>query len=183
MSPPLADNAIPLLDLGRFDAGATQRAAFLAELRAAARDVGFFYLTGHGVEPALLGDLLEFSRRFFCPARSRQARRRNGELAAFFAAITGSPGSSPGARRTGASRSTLARSVRPCHVSPANPPGRACRARTSGQRRCRSYDLSFYGGSKPRWRFSPACCAPLHCRSDSRRTRSSRSTAMSRTTW
>jgi isopenicillin N synthase-like dioxygenase len=60
-----SDNAIPLVDLGRLDAGEVQREAFLEALRAAARDVGFFYLTGHGVEPDLLRQLLEFSRRFF----------------------------------------------------------------------------------------------------------------------
>lgn len=67
-------SAIPLLDLSRLDAGEAPRAAFLAELRAAAHDVGFFYLTGHGVEPALLGDLVEFSRRFFAlPAAEKLA--------------------------------------------------------------------------------------------------------------
>jgi isopenicillin N synthase-like dioxygenase len=59
------ENAIPLLDLRRFDAGATERAGFLAELRAAARDVGFFYLSGHGVAPELLRELMAVSRRFF----------------------------------------------------------------------------------------------------------------------
>lgn len=48
--------SIPLLDLHRLD---------LAELRAAARDVGFFYLTGHGVDPGLLRDLAGVARRFF----------------------------------------------------------------------------------------------------------------------
>jgi isopenicillin N synthase-like dioxygenase len=74
MNASLSDSAIPLLDLSRLDAGEAQQAAFLAELRAAARDVGFFYLTGHGVEPALLGDLLEFSGRFFAlPAAEKLA--------------------------------------------------------------------------------------------------------------
>jgi isopenicillin N synthase-like dioxygenase len=68
------DNSIPLLDLSRFYAGETPRAAFLAELRAAARDVGFFYLTGHGVKPDLLHDLIDFSRRFFAlPAADKLA--------------------------------------------------------------------------------------------------------------
>lgn len=48
--------AIPRLDLSRLD---------LAGLRAAARDVGFFYLTGHGVDADLLGELVNVSRRFF----------------------------------------------------------------------------------------------------------------------
>ena len=56
---------IPLLDLGRFDAGEAKRAAFLADLRAAAHDVGFFYVTGHGVDPGLLDDLMDSARRFF----------------------------------------------------------------------------------------------------------------------
>jgi isopenicillin N synthase-like dioxygenase len=60
-----SNNPIPLLDLRRFDTDAAQRTAFLAELRAAARDIGFFYLSGHGVEPDLLRELIELSRRFF----------------------------------------------------------------------------------------------------------------------
>jgi isopenicillin N synthase-like dioxygenase len=56
---------IPLLDLRRLDAGDAQRAAFLAELRAAAHGVGFFYVTGHGVDTLLLRDLMESARRFF----------------------------------------------------------------------------------------------------------------------
>jgi isopenicillin N synthase-like dioxygenase len=60
-----SDNSIPLIDLSRFDAGMSERAAFLVELREAARHVGFFYLAGHGIEPDLLRDLLDSSRRFF----------------------------------------------------------------------------------------------------------------------
>jgi isopenicillin N synthase-like dioxygenase len=56
---------IPQLDLRRFDAGEAQRAAFLAELRTAAHEVGFFYAAGHDVEMHLLRDLLQSARRFF----------------------------------------------------------------------------------------------------------------------
>jgi isopenicillin N synthase-like dioxygenase len=59
------ESSIPLLDLGRFDATKERRAAFLAELRDAARQVGFFYLTGHGIEPGLLEGLMNSARRFF----------------------------------------------------------------------------------------------------------------------
>jgi isopenicillin N synthase-like dioxygenase len=55
---------IPELDLAQFEAGET-RPAFLAELRAAAHDVGFFYVTGHGVEAQLQRALLESAKRFF----------------------------------------------------------------------------------------------------------------------
>jgi isopenicillin N synthase-like dioxygenase len=56
---------LPTLDLRRFDAGGAERAAFLSDLRAAAGGVGFFYLTGHGVEEKLVRDALSISRRFF----------------------------------------------------------------------------------------------------------------------
>jgi isopenicillin N synthase-like dioxygenase len=59
------NSSIPLLDLRRLDADEAQRAAFLAELRAAAHDVGFFYVTGHGVEARLLYDVMQSARRFF----------------------------------------------------------------------------------------------------------------------
>lgn len=62
--PPVA-TSIPQLDLTRFDSGEVPRAAFLQELRVAARDVGFFYLTGHGIAPDLLREVLDVARRFF----------------------------------------------------------------------------------------------------------------------
>jgi isopenicillin N synthase-like dioxygenase len=65
MNAPRCENSIPLLDLECFDAGESKRAAFLAELRDAARQVGFFYLTGHGIDPALLDGLMNSARRFF----------------------------------------------------------------------------------------------------------------------
>ena len=57
--------SLPLLDLSRFDAGPGERAAFLDELRAAVRDVGFFYLTGHGVPEELVEQVRQEARRFF----------------------------------------------------------------------------------------------------------------------
>jgi isopenicillin N synthase-like dioxygenase len=56
---------LPVLDLRRFEA---DRADFLADLRAAARGTGFFYLEGHGVAPALNEEVLALSRRFFALA-------------------------------------------------------------------------------------------------------------------
>lgn len=61
-----AENSpIPLLNIARFDAGDSERDAFLAQLRAAAHEVGFFYLAGHGAEPDLMRDLMLVARRFF----------------------------------------------------------------------------------------------------------------------
>ncbi len=56
---------LPVLDFSRFDAGPAERAAFLEDLRAAARDFGFFYLVGHGIPAALEADVVAASRRFF----------------------------------------------------------------------------------------------------------------------
>lgn len=56
---------LPLLDLRRFDAGGAARADFLCDLRCAARNIGFFYLTGHGVEARANGELMVLTRRFF----------------------------------------------------------------------------------------------------------------------
>jgi isopenicillin N synthase-like dioxygenase len=75
-----------MLDLRRFDAGDAadagdagdgvdaERAAFLMELRAAAHDVGFFYVTGHGVDAQLLSDVMDVTSRFFSlPERDKLA--------------------------------------------------------------------------------------------------------------
>ncbi len=66
--------ALPVIDLGRLEAGAKERARFLADLRRASREVGFFYLTGHGVAAAQNGALLAIARRFFAlPDAQKQA--------------------------------------------------------------------------------------------------------------
>lgn len=56
---------LPLLDLSQLDAGPQQRQQFLDELRSAARHIGFFYLTGHGIDPALLAQVQQQARAFF----------------------------------------------------------------------------------------------------------------------
>ena len=65
MSATATNDRVPQLDLRRFDAGEAARVVFLEELRAAAHGLGFFYIAGHGVESALLRDLMQTTRRFF----------------------------------------------------------------------------------------------------------------------
>ena len=60
-----AEKTLPILDISRLDAGPAERNAFLRDLRHAARDVGFFYLSGHGVPDALTKEIVAQSRRFF----------------------------------------------------------------------------------------------------------------------
>ena len=59
------DIDLPIVDLARFHAGPTERAAFLDHLRGILYDHGFFYLKGHGVAPDLIADALAASRSFF----------------------------------------------------------------------------------------------------------------------
>ncbi|MBL1376328.1 isopenicillin N synthase family dioxygenase [Zobellella iuensis] len=60
-----SSDSLPILDLSRYDAGTIQKTQFLADLRGAARDVGFFYLTGHGISAELLLQVQHLSHRFF----------------------------------------------------------------------------------------------------------------------
>jgi isopenicillin N synthase-like dioxygenase len=57
--------AIPLLDLRRFADGDEERRSFLEDLRDAARQVGFFYLTGHGISRELRDGMMIAAGRFF----------------------------------------------------------------------------------------------------------------------
>jgi isopenicillin N synthase-like dioxygenase len=61
----MSDLSLPVLDLSRLDAGPEAAAAFRNDLRAATHDVGFFYLTGTGISPALEARLLRAARDFF----------------------------------------------------------------------------------------------------------------------
>jgi isopenicillin N synthase-like dioxygenase len=62
-------NAVPIIDISPLvagaGAGADEGGRVGAELDAACREAGFFYIEGHGVDPNLLGRLDELSRQFF----------------------------------------------------------------------------------------------------------------------
>jgi isopenicillin N synthase-like dioxygenase len=61
-----AVTALPLIDISRFrDSRRAVRDAFLAELRYAAHEVGFFYVVGHGVPEALTSGIFDVAKRFF----------------------------------------------------------------------------------------------------------------------
>src|SRR5438067_792332 len=66
--------ALPLIDISRFRDSSADREEFLAELRYAAHEVGFFYVVGHGVPDALTSGIFEVARRFFAlPLQQRLA--------------------------------------------------------------------------------------------------------------
>ncbi len=65
---------LPVLDLSLFRGTDAQRAELLEDLRHAAHDVGFFYVTGHGVADQVVTDVFDAAREFFAlPLEERQA--------------------------------------------------------------------------------------------------------------
>lgn len=65
MSLDLHNESLPILDLSLLNGDAGQREAFLADLRYAAREIGFFYIKGHGIRPELLHAVKQRAREFF----------------------------------------------------------------------------------------------------------------------
>lgn len=58
-------DSLPVLDFSRLAAGPDEAAAFRNDLRNAMHEVGFLYLSGHGVPQELTDSMLGISRRFF----------------------------------------------------------------------------------------------------------------------
>ena len=51
--------AVPVIDVSALRAGTSARAAVAAEIGRACRAQGFFYVTGHGVEPGVCDRLVD----------------------------------------------------------------------------------------------------------------------------
>ena len=72
---------VPVIDVGplRSDDPRSEAVARVARaVDAACRDTGFFCVTGHGVDPALLGSLDGAAPPVLRPARVEQARAGHG---------------------------------------------------------------------------------------------------------
>jgi len=65
---------LPVIDVAPLVAGAAGERAVAEAIGRACREAGFFYVVGHGVDPALGARLEALSRRFFAqdlPAKQR----------------------------------------------------------------------------------------------------------------
>jgi isopenicillin N synthase-like dioxygenase len=58
-------SSLPIIDVAALAGGSGDRLAVAKALDSACRESGFFYVTGHGVDPALIGRLEQLSREFF----------------------------------------------------------------------------------------------------------------------
>lgn len=66
---------VPVIDIAELDSPAS-----LAAIDRACREWGFFQVTGHGIEPALLRNIFEVSRDFFAqPADEKRSVRRDAD--------------------------------------------------------------------------------------------------------
>jgi isopenicillin N synthase-like dioxygenase len=73
-------NTIPIIDVAPLVNGSPEQIHAVAEaLGSACRDVGFFYVTGHGVPATLISRVFEMSAAFFAgPASFREAASFSG---------------------------------------------------------------------------------------------------------
>ena len=56
---------LPILDLSRLNGSAEEAAQFRDDLRRVTHEVGFFYLTGHGISDETIDKMMTLSRAFF----------------------------------------------------------------------------------------------------------------------
>ena len=146
---------IPILDLSAIDG----RAALADEIREICHEIGFFVVTHHGVDPALVHDGLRHDADVLRPARVRQAAHRQAHVAPLPRAGNRSGPSRRTTAPTSASRSTCGPSGRRATpMSSRRTSG--CSARTSGSptRCCRDTASSSSPGSASSVPSPIGCC-------------------------
>ena len=66
--------SLPVLDLARLELPDAEQSPYLTELRTTARDIGFFYLVNHGINPQLLQNVQNITHAFFALPDSEKQR-------------------------------------------------------------------------------------------------------------
>ena len=70
----ISTNRLPIIDIGSLRRDARDLARIGAALDAACCEFGFFYITGHGIDPALSTRMMNLSREFFAsPLETKMA--------------------------------------------------------------------------------------------------------------
>ncbi|VFS90159.1 Uncharacterised protein [Kluyvera cryocrescens] len=125
----------------------SEREAFLAQLRHAARDVGFFYLTDHGINDALQQSLQSESRRFF--ALSDEQKQQVAMIHSPHFRGYNRQCCRANARPAGLAGNSLisAPSVRPCRYANMTRAGFNYRGLICGQNHCRPCAQFYCSGS------------------------------------
>ena len=73
-TPPARLSSVPVIDVAPLAGALSERRSVAQRIGDACRAHGFFYVTGHGVDPALMRRLEDLSREFF--ARDLSSKRR-----------------------------------------------------------------------------------------------------------
>jgi isopenicillin N synthase-like dioxygenase len=69
-------NILPVIDVSGLAGPEAERQAVASQIAAACRAHGFFYVTGHGIDPALVRQLEALSRKFFALDETTKMRWR-----------------------------------------------------------------------------------------------------------
>lgn len=130
-------STLPVLDLALLEFPTAEQAEHLTGLRETARDIGFFYLVNHGINPQLLQNVQSLTRAFFALAETEKQR----------VSMIHSP-HFRGYNRAGVEYTRDQRDQREqfdigaeraaLTLLPGIPHGSACRGRICGRRHCRS---------------------------------------------
>ena len=69
------DQSLPIIDMSPLASSPDGLAAVASDIGKAARGAGFFYLTGHGIDPALISAVFRESARFFSLPESEKSQQ------------------------------------------------------------------------------------------------------------
>lgn len=77
---------LPIIDVGPLIAGTSDKYRVVNSIGSAARELGFFYITGHGIDEALQQKLEALSKQFFdqTMAKKLEVSRTFGQILGYY---------------------------------------------------------------------------------------------------